>query len=205
MKKIFFWIVAFFLLFALTIMPYIPFPIPFSEGLTNYFILIYKIGSIFIPILFLLGIVVSALIIIFNKKRKRLGLRILIILSFAIVLCLINNFFIAPKMQDYSKGHMIRRAEAIQSSLEKFKAAKGVYPDNIYWLVPNFIDFIPSNKVITIRKFTYQKGDNDDYFLFFTQQVNGWDYEVVIYNSKGNYDDFSDLRKYGEWRYYLHN
>jgi len=201
MKKKLVWLIFIIIFLVISIIPNIPIPLPLPDVITYYFIQVFRAVIIVLPFVFLAGIIISAFIIVFFKKYKKTGLKLLLSMFLLVVLCLIHSYIIAPKMRDYSKGYVIKRAEPVIKAIEAYKDAYGQYPRDLYRLVPGFIDYIPASKVITIKKFTYSKTE-EAYNLYFTQQINGWNYDVIYYNPLGQYEEGNNLRRYGKWRYY---
>jgi len=154
------------------------------------------------PFIFLIGIVLCALITVFLKKYQSKGVKLLFILFTIVFVCFLSSKFISPTLRDYSKGYVINKLEPVIKALEKYKKDYHTYPESLQLLLPLYIDKIPSARVLTIKNVEYRRG-NEDYTLLFMQYINGWDVDIVMYNSNKDYDKSINLRKFAEWYYYF--
>lgn len=201
MKKIIYWIVIILFFGLISIIPYIPLPVQLSPKFTQYFIYIYRALVMVIPFLFIVGLLLSAIIILFVRKRKIQGIKLLFFMIAMVVLCLINSYLLTPKMRDYGKAYTINKATPIVEALTEFKYQTGDFPNDLKLLVPKHLQKIPSSKIPTIRAFKYVKNNQNDYCLYFIQQINDWDVEIVFFKASSNYSDIENLRRFGDWRY----
>jgi len=120
-------------------------------------------------------------------------------------ICFLSTNYISPLLRDYSKGYVIERIEPVIKALDKYKKDNDAYPESLQLLSPHYIEKIPSTRVLTIKDVEYKR-DNENYTLLFMQYINGWDVDIVMYNSNNKYDDDnSNLKKFGNWRYYFRN
>lgn len=186
----------------ISIIPNIPLPFPFPVRLSNLFISLYARFSTWLPFIFLIGLIISGLTIVFFKKARRRGVKLLFFLFILIAITYICTTFLSPSLQDYSKGYAIKNVTPLLDVLEKFKKENNDYPDALTLLVPKYIDKIPSTKVLTIRNVEYKK-NSGSYTMLMLQYTNGWDVDVILYNPDNLYDiPESQLKTFGNWRYY---
>jgi len=154
-----------------------------------------------LPFIFLFGVIFVGFIIVFFKKKRNIGLKLLLFLFAVIFICFISSKYVSPVLRDYSKGYVIGKVQPLINALEKYKLKNNSYPESLNFLVPLYIDKIPTTRVLTIKNIEYRRGE-DDFTLLFIQYINGWDIDIVLYNSNSQYDEELDLRKFGNWRYY---
>ncbi|MDD3876839.1 MAG: hypothetical protein PHT69_09470 [Bacteroidales bacterium] len=202
MKKWIFLLILSLIYLLILIAPFVPLPMAFSDKLYIFFISGYKIITISIPFIILGGLIISSIIIVFFKKNRRNGIRILFYLFFMFILSVITNQFFIPRLVDFSRGYAIRRAELLIKPLEKYKNDNGTYPNFVSELVPNYIDKLPFTKIISVPHISYKKAHNS-YNLMMGQRINGWDVEIILYNSNDEYDSTLKLKRHGNWRYYI--
>lgn len=89
------------------------------------------------------------------------------------------------------------------SALEKYKKDNNSYPESLNLLTPHYIEEIPTTRVLTIKNVEYRRFD-ETYNLLFLHYLNGWDADIVFYNPEKKYDEGDiNLKKFGDWRYYL--
>ena len=195
----------FFLLFVamVSIVPNIPLPFSFPVRVNNLYLSIFNRFITWLPFIFLFGIISVSFIIVFFRKNRNTGLKFLLLLLAIIFVCFFSSKYIFPVLRDYSKGYIIERVQPLIKALEKYKKNNNSYPESVNFLVPLYIDKIPSTRVLTIKNIEYRRGEND-FTLLFMQYINGWDVDIMMYNSKSDYDEKNlDLKKFGDWRYYL--
>ncbi len=191
------------LITLVSIVPNVPMPFSFPVRFSNSFLSVYNRITIYIPFLFLLGLFVSAIITVFFKKKRKTGIKLLFLMFIFIGITFLSSKYISPILIDYSKGYNIKKLNPLIDALEKFKTDNNVYPELIHLLVPKYIDAIPKPSALTIRNVEYKR-NGESYTLLFMQYLDGWDADVVLYNSNNVYDEtYYKLKTYGNWRYYF--
>jgi len=195
--------ILFLILFVIlvSIIPNIPLPFSFPLRINNMYISILNRITNWLPFIFLFGVIFVGFIIVFFKKKRNIGLKLLLFLFAVIFICFISSKYVSPVLRDYSKGYVIGKVQPLINALEKYKLKNNSYPESLNFLVPLYIDKIPTTRVLTIKNIEYRRGE-DDFTLLFIQYINGWDIDIVLYNSNSQYDEELDLRKFGNWRYY---
>jgi len=201
MKRWIIIILAFITYLLLLLVPYVPLPMAFPDVLYQHFCYIYKALATILPFIFLGGLVISGIIIVFFKKVQFISTRLLLYLFVLIVISIITNKLFLPNLIDFSKGYAVKRAELLFNPLENYKKAHGNYPLLMSDLVPDFIDKIPATKIISVPSLSYSKGQ-EGYSIIMVQRINGWDVDIILYNSAGDYDTTQKLKRFGNWYYY---
>lgn len=203
MKNWIYTISAIVFVFLISVLPNIPLPISIPVRVSNTIISLYNSFIEWLPFLFILGLFVSGFIIAFVKKHRARGIRALLRTIFIIVLFYLSNSLLSPILRDYSKGYAINRLNVLIRTLEDYRTKNGAYPESIHLLVPDYIKEIPKPRIISVSNVDYRKG-NEDYTLLLMQHINGWDADIMIFNSRGDYSEIPhELRIYGTWRYYF--
>jgi len=179
-------------------------PFSYPVKFSNLFLSVYNRITIFIPFIFLFGLIISAIITVFFKKIRKKGIKLLFFLFIFIAITFISSKYVSPLLIDYSKGYNIRKINPLIDALEQYKTDNNIYPETIHQLVPKYLKQIPKPSVLTIRNIEYKR-NGDFYTLLFVQYLDGWDSDVVIYNSNGIYESNYELKTYGNWRYYFRN
>jgi len=205
MKKFVYPFLFLLLITLIFVIPNIPLPFSFPLRINNLFISVYNRFTIWMPFIFLSGLILSCFITVFFKKYRYKGAKFLLFLFALMFICFLSTNYISPLLRDYSKGYVIERIEPVIKALDKYKKDNDAYPESLQLLSPHYIEKIPSTRVLTIKDVEYKR-DNENYTLLFMQYINGWDVDIVMYNSNNKYDDDnSNLKKFGNWRYYFRN
>ena len=122
-----------------------------------------------------------------------------------LILSIIFYFFTGPLRQE-SRKTAIKRASALIAGLERYKSDKGVYPNSILELAPQYTPSVPSPGIMGIPGYDYSKID-DSYEIKFTQTVlAGWNYEVVSFSSNNTHQPDNapwQPTKYTGWKYFI--
>jgi len=166
------------------------------------YILLALIGYILTPLFLLLAIC-------FRKHRAA---RITLI-TLAIIFAEIISFSHLGDMWNHrvfrnAFSGVTVRSESLISAIEAYKESKGVYPDNLRSLVPDFISEIPNTGLAGYPEFEYSKADANSLFkkyeLLIQTPSGGLNWDVFVYRPEGNYPHYfygGSPELIGKWAY----
>lgn len=157
--------------------------------------------------LFIVLVFISLIWLILNlllKWSKKLPALILVI---SILL-----LFISPYISDYfrnsARERTIDEASQLISAIDRFHAESGNYPDKLSFLIPDYINEIPSPSTIGIPRYHYAKKDSTFELKFYQNVIMSFNYEVVIYNPLGEHKGEGEMPQLYPtskelWKYYI--
>jgi hypothetical protein len=173
---------AYLLIAFLILLPFIPGP-SFLYIPAQVIFSLSQLAGIFGLILVPFGLVQTIKQV---RKKQNVGTYKIrkkpIILLTLPLLIFTSSTFLAGKILVLSRNIAIERATPIINAIEKYKKAEAVYPENLEKLKPEFIQEIPTDLIIGIRGYNYERAGNT-YTLGFSQNVIMYfNFEIVNYN-----------------------
>jgi hypothetical protein len=192
----------------LILSPFLPGP---ANGIVN---MLFNLGQI-LGLLGLVIIPVGAIWVISDLRKKRNDLTHRVHPTAILLLTLpltifVTSIYISEMTRDFSRGYAIDRTTELVEGIEKFRQAKGHYPETLTTLSPEFISKIPSTGIMGIDQFQYEKR-GDTYNLSFQQNVIlGFNFEVVTFDPTDAHQaqgELADVYETGRthWRYYIYD
>jgi hypothetical protein len=170
---------------------------------SNFTFNVLSVISILLILIGLLGLVVLIWILIKNKliNKKALFIVILGLLGY------LNSTIIHKYMSKFARGIVIKNANELICSIDKYYLENSKYPDSLNVLVPEYIDKIPKAGVHGINRYNYQKLDKNYEIWFNQNDIMNFNYNVVIYNPKGEHKGHGEQpelidTEFKNWKYY---
>lgn len=158
---------------------------------------------VFVLFFSLFGIVGLIWILI---KEKRLSKRAFLIIALGLF-CYLNAVIIPKQMRHFAKNIVIKNATELIESIDNYYVENSKYPESLDILIPIYIDKIPKPGLHGIKEYRFENLDNNYEIKFFQNSIASFNYDVVIYNPKGEQlgrGRFPKLIETGfeNWKYY---
>lgn len=192
-------VLAAFAAILFTILPFVPGP-----SILNWLINKLYVLTIFGSIGLILPLSLTILISVFLKKLSIIKDVFLPIFIF-VVIALLSFRFITPLFMELGRGYAIKRASPLIKAIENFKKENDNYPKSLYELQPKYLSKVPNCGLLGTRNYSYELIDNE-FVLSFSQNINGWNWEVVTYRPSRNYKTEGGPQKVyylDDWAYYI--
>jgi hypothetical protein len=178
-------------------------------GSVKFSNLLYNALTMASIIFVLIGLLAFLVFLWILITEKRISKRVIVIIALGLF-GYVNGTIIPKYMSGYAKKIVIQNASGLIDSIEKYYVQNTDYPDSLNQLIPKYIDKIPKPGVNGIAAYDYKKLQYNYEIRFYQNDIMSFNYDVVIYNPKGEHQGQGEQPKLIEtgiknWKYYWYD